>query len=75
MHSPLHALLPYLLSPPHQNYKINTLFNRMSQERIMKIPDNQATLMEVKENLIILVGDADIFGNLSRCMNDTSNIA
>lgn len=39
MHSPFHALLPDLLSPPHQNYKINTLFNRMSQEMIMKIPE------------------------------------
>ena len=25
MHSPFHALLPDLLSPPHQNYKTNTL--------------------------------------------------
>ena len=47
MHSPFHALLPDLLSPPHQNYKTNTLFNRMPQEMITKIPDHQAK-MEVK---------------------------
>lgn len=49
MHSPFHALLPDLLSPPHQNYKTNTLFNKMSRERLQKF---QTTTQKWKLNKI-----------------------